>query len=353
MNVVALIPAHNEEAGIADAVRALRRQTWPPDRIVVVVDNCTDGTEGIAAAMGCDVWPTVRNTAKKAGALNQVLTYLLAPVGGLDDNDIVLVQDADSFLDPAFVESGIAVYRGDVGGVGGVFRGRVDAPTRVGRWVQAYQCNEYARYALDIRRQRGRVLVLTGTATLLRVGILREVVAARRDGRLPYGDGRVYDTKVLTEDNELSFALMRLGYRIISPAGCTLSTETMPTWRTLARQRLRWKRGALENLFDYGWSRTTAPYWSRQVLSAIGLLVTAAYLGTIFWVAIVGYTLAPFWLAVTALFSVERTVTVRRRGWRSMLIASTVMVEMAYDVFLQVVQGAAFMQALTGRERRW
>ncbi len=37
-----------------------------------------------------------------------------------------------------------------------------------------------------------------------------------------------------------------------SPNGCRVVTELMPTWRNLWTQRLRWQRGALENLGAYG-----------------------------------------------------------------------------------------------------
>ena len=37
-----LIPAHNEEAGIAATVRNVRDQLAPGDRVLVVADNCTD-----------------------------------------------------------------------------------------------------------------------------------------------------------------------------------------------------------------------------------------------------------------------------------------------------------------------
>ena len=353
MKVIALLPAHNEEHGIGKAVAALQRQTRAPDQIIVIADNCTDDTVTVSNGLGCDVWVTKNNRHKKAGALNQVLAYLLADIGGLDDDDVVLVQDADSFLDPTFIESGLSKYVDGIGGIGGVFRGRVESKTRWGQVVENFQTNEYARYELDIRRQRGNVLVLTGTATLLRAGILREVVRARKDGRLPYGSGQVYDTKVLTEDNELSFALMRLGYQIKSPAGCTLTTETMPTWRQLAQQRLRWKRGALENLWDYGFNKVTAPYWGRQVLAILGLIVTAAYVGTLIFGLIVGINLSLFWIGVTVLFGIERAVTVRKRGGRWMALAFLVVVEMAYDLFLQFVQARAFMQAALKSERTW
>ena len=52
----------------------------------------------------------------------------------------------------------------------------------------------------------------------------------------------------------------------------------MESWRDLYRQRLRWKRGAIENLRDYGLTRVTARYWGRQLFTFLGLVVTLAYL---------------------------------------------------------------------------
>jgi len=116
-----------------------------------------------------------------------------------------------------------------------------------------------------VRRLRGRCLVVTGTAAMFRVTTLREVSAARLSGRLPGGNGRggIYDTSVLTEDNELSFAVMTLGYTLLAPKEMSLTTEVMPTWRQLWDQRLRWKRGALENCFQYGITKVTWRY-ARQ-----------------------------------------------------------------------------------------
>jgi cellulose synthase/poly-beta-1,6-N-acetylglucosamine synthase-like glycosyltransferase len=37
--LTAIIPAHNEAATIAGTIRSLRRQTEPPDRIIVVCDD--------------------------------------------------------------------------------------------------------------------------------------------------------------------------------------------------------------------------------------------------------------------------------------------------------------------------
>ncbi|WP_411374088.1 glycosyltransferase family 2 protein [Arthrobacter sp. MPF02] len=348
--ITVIIPAHNEEAAIAATLGSLYKQTLVPDRLIVVADNCTDATEDIAVRAGAEVVRTVGNTDKKAGALNFVLAGLL-PASAPED--LILVQDADSQLSSDFIERSVAHLRKDprLGAVGGVFQGGPG-----GGLVGHLQRNEYARYVRDVRRLQGKCLVVTGTAALFRVRTLRDVVAARLDGTLPPGDGRggVYDTSVLTEDNELSFALLTLKYRIRSPADCTLITEVMPTWKQLWAQRLRWKRGALENCMQYGWTAVTRPYWGRQLLAAIGVMVTFAYLGTVAFALVTGTGLhiQPFWLAVTGVFVIERIVTVRLRGWRYMLAAAT-MYELMIDLFLQAVHAKAYADAIFKRKKVW
>ncbi|MEV5413065.1 glycosyltransferase family 2 protein [Thermopolyspora sp. NPDC052614] len=347
MRVTALIPAHNEAAQIGETIASLARQVRPPDRIIVIADNCTDATAGLAMLLGAEVVETRGNRHKKAGALNQILDDLLPTLGGAD---AILVMDADSALDPGFLHHGVLrLADGRLAAVGGTFTGK-----RGGGLVGMFQRNEYARYARDVRRLRGKALVLTGTATLFRAITLREVVAARRCGRLPGGD-HVYDVRVLTEDNELTLAILHLDLRILCPAECTLTTEVMPTWGELFRQRLRWKRGALENLADYGWTRVTRPYWGRQLLSLIGIVVIVAYLGSLAYSVLFmgGIVLQPLWLAITGVFAVERVVTVRSRGRRQMAIAGLIVVEMIFDVFLQAAQAKAFWEAVFRKERKW
>ncbi len=284
---------------------------------------------------------------KKAGALNQALDVLLPE---LSDDDAILVMDADSLLAPTFVAEARRHLRDGVGGVGGVFTGREG-----GGFVGMLQRNEYARYARDVARLKGKVLVLTGTATLFSVRTLRHVVSARVDGSLPGGAAQVYDTNVLTEDNELTLALLHLGYKVISPKGCRLTTEVMESWPALYRQRLRWKRGAIENLRDYGLTRVTASYWGRQLFTFLGLVVTLAYIVSLGFSLALDQTiqLHPLWLAVTGIFVAERVVTVRSRGPLQMALAGILLVEMTFDVFLQAVHGKAIWDVALGTERRW
>lgn len=344
MRLLVLIPAHNESAGIDACLDSVLAQTSPADSIVVVADNCTDDTEHKVRARGICVFPTEDNRAKKAGALNQCLA---ASAPYMRPDDAVLVLDADSHLAPDFIETARSYLDRGYSAVGGNFRGQDGAG-----FLGMCQRNEYARYARDVARLKGRALVLTGTATAFRFGALQEVADAR-GGRLPGEPGLYYDTAVLTEDNEMTFALRTLGHEVISPKFARLTTEVMPTWSALARQRLRWKRGAFENLRQYGFTRLTAPYWGRQVLSLAGVIVTTLYLGSLVYGLAYGSHIQPWWIAVSGIFAVEQAITVRERGWRMMLVGFALVPEMLYDVFLQAVQAYAYAGALLRRREGW
>ena len=95
VTITVLVPAHNEAGCIAGTLASLLSQSHRPERVVVVADNCTDATEDIATSLGVEVFRTVGNTRKKAGALNQALRELLPHRG---QNDLVMVMDADTTL---------------------------------------------------------------------------------------------------------------------------------------------------------------------------------------------------------------------------------------------------------------
>lgn len=332
ITITVLIPAHNEEACLGATIASLRNQTRPPERIIVVADNCTDRTVDIAHAAGVEVLETVANRDKKAGGLNQALGQVLPSCG---ENDLVMVMDADTTLGSGFLEHAAARMTADraLMAIGGLFYGEPG-----GGLLEQFQRNEYTRYARDLRRRRGLVLVLTGTASVFRPRALR-AVAAERGRLLPGVPGQYFDTLALTEDNEITLALKSLGGLVLSPAACTVVTEVMPTWRALWVQRLRWQRGAVENLGAYGLRAQTWRYWLQQLGIGYGALALTGYLGLMVVTALALDTMIwfPFWLGVGAVFAVERTLTVWRGGWKARLLAVTILPELAYSFFLAVV----------------
>ena len=90
----------------------------------------------------------------------------------------------------------------------------------------------------------------------------------------------------------------------------------MPTWRDLWRQRLRWQRGAIENLRAYGLNRVTLPYAVQQLGMGIGVIAMWSFVLLTVLTAGNGLRVQPLWLSVGLIFVAERVVTVRRRGAR-------------------------------------
>ena len=311
VTVTVLIPAHNEESSLPHTLTSLQQQTRPPQRVIVVADNCTDRTVEVARRHGADVFETVGNTHKKGGALNQALTDLLPTLG---DNDTVMVMDADSQIGEDFLAEAARRFTDDraLMAVGGLFEGE-DGHGLIGQ----FQRNEYIRYQREIRRRRGRVFVLTGTASVFRSAALREVAAARGE-HLPGIPGEVYDTLALTEDNELIIAIKSLGGLTISPTACSVITELMPTWRMLWAQRRRWQRGALENLGAYGVTPQTMSYWAQQIGIGYGVMALFAYFALLIIMILTMDTWVwfPFWILIGLLFAIERVITAWNGGGR-------------------------------------
>lgn len=348
VTITILVPAHNEAERILATIKALKGQDDAPERIIVVADNCTDATQELALAAGVEVLETRNNKHKKAGGLNQALSILLP---GLGENDIVMVVDADTVLDQGFLTEVRRRFTDDraLMAVGGLFYGEPGAG-----WLGQFQRNEYTRYSRDIRRRRGRVFVLTGTASAFRPrGLL--AVAESRGTRIPGSKGDVYDTVALTEDNELTLALKSLGGLMVSPNQCSVVTEVMPTWKQLWHQRLRWQRGALENLGAYGVTPQTTRYWFQQLGIGYGVVALGAYLLLIIITILARdeWIWYPFWMVLGALFMIERVSTVWRSTLYAKVVAALLIPELIYATFLNLVFLKGVSDILLAKQARW
>lgn len=348
VTVTVLIPAHNEEATLPHTISSLLGQGRTPERVIVVADNCSDRTVHVARWAGVEVVESVGNVHKKAGALNQALRDLLPTLG---DNDTVMVMDADTVLDDGFIEAAVARFTADraLMAIGGLFYGEDGAGV-----LGQFQRNEYRRYSRDIGRRDGRVFVLTGTSSIFRSEALR-TVAQQRGLSLPGNPGDVYDTAVLTEDNELTIALKSLGALMISPRQCTVVTELMPTWRALWNQRLRWQRGALENLGAYGLTPRTFRYWAQQLGIGYGVIALAGYVALIVLtvLSVNAWVWFPFWMWLGVVFTVERVITVWAGGWPARLLAAALLPELVYAAFLNLVYLKGVVDILLGKRAGW
>jgi cellulose synthase/poly-beta-1,6-N-acetylglucosamine synthase-like glycosyltransferase len=98
--VAVLVPAHNEAAGIAAALATVLPQLRLNDRLLVVADNCTDDTAGVARAAGAEVLE--RRDAERRGkgwALAAGIEALAAR-----PPEVVIIVDADCHVTAGAIE---------------------------------------------------------------------------------------------------------------------------------------------------------------------------------------------------------------------------------------------------------
>lgn len=98
--IAILVPAHDEAAGIRPVLENLLEQITPPDRVVVIADNCADDTAAIARSTGATV--IERQDAERQGK-GYALDYGLQALAN-NPPDVVVVVDADCIVQPGTLD---------------------------------------------------------------------------------------------------------------------------------------------------------------------------------------------------------------------------------------------------------
>jgi cellulose synthase/poly-beta-1,6-N-acetylglucosamine synthase-like glycosyltransferase len=227
---VALVPAHNEEAGITVTVANVREQLSPGDRILVVADNCTDGTADAARKAGAEV--TERADTERRGkgfALDHGLRRL-------EENSppaVVVVVDADCLLGPgaldALVRQAAATGR-PAQGVYLIGTGQESDPRRRLSAFAVLLKNEIRPRGLD---RLGMPCLLTGTGMAFPWATF---------GTAHLGTGNI------VEDMKLGADLALAGYPPRLCPAARLSGAAAPDRKAAIKQRTRWEHGHMQTL---------------------------------------------------------------------------------------------------------
>jgi cellulose synthase/poly-beta-1,6-N-acetylglucosamine synthase-like glycosyltransferase len=344
--VTVIVPAHNEEKGIASTIEGLLEQQAPGwlriSRIVVVVNNSTDRTLEIAKRYPVSVLEMRDNKHKKSGAMNHGWR-----ICG-QDSDFVLTMDADTVLLPDSVEKMAKelIARPELGAV----CARYWAAGR-GGLVHRLQRLEYARYD-DMRELRGwRVNVASGAAAMYRQSALTDVVALR-------GKPEPWDNESLIEDYALTLDLKTRGWRVGAAPEAHVYTEPPATFRELWTQRLRWGRGGMDECLKRGWTAAT-----RRDIGAYALFSLSVFF-RVLWITMIVLMLVydiPLRYALIGLVPVVAMWAERvTSAWRlrdktvgDMALVAVLLVEDLYGFFLELCAVAAAMKCLCARRQAW
>ena len=221
-----LVPAHDEAAGIAATLRALRSQLRPGDRLLVVADNCSDDTAALARAEGAEV-------AERQDADRRGKGYALA--FGIErlreaPPPLVVIVDADCLPRPGALDALAAACVRWSAPVQACYLMRHEGPVGLNGRIA-----EFAWRVKNQVRPRGAARLgwpcqLTGSGMAFPWASIAEA---------PLANGSI------VEDMQLGLTLAREGH---APRFCEAAVvdSFFPTGAAAAeRQRTRWEHGHL------------------------------------------------------------------------------------------------------------
>jgi 1,2-diacylglycerol 3-beta-glucosyltransferase len=221
-----IVPAHNEETGIARTVSSLLAMDWPRDqfRVLVVADNCSDTTASVAREAGAHVLERQDETLRGKG---YALSYAFAR--SIQDGfaEAVVVVDADAAVSANLLEAfAVRIERGAraVQALYGVLNPWSSWRT---------QLLAIAKGAFHVVRSRARERLglscgVRGNGWCVTHALLKEV---------PY---RYYS---LTEDVEYGIALGVAGCRVEYAGEAQANADMASSEKNARTQRQRWEQG--------------------------------------------------------------------------------------------------------------
>ena len=227
-----LVPAHNEEAGIAAALATVLPQLMDGDRLVVVADNCSDATAAAARAAGAEVVERTSDLRGKGYALAFGVDHLRA-----NPPSAVVIVDADCELAPGALEALMRCLAATHRPVQGLYLMLAPADAGLGRRLNefAWRVRNWARPAGWHRL--GLPCQLMGTGMAFSWEMLQ--------------DARLANASIV-EDMKLGIDLALRGS---APVFCddALVTSRFPdSTAASGTQRTRWEHGHIEMILREG-----------------------------------------------------------------------------------------------------
>lgn len=284
-SVSVIIPAYNEERVIADSVARVLASDYPGLQVIVADDGSKDATSQVVRdRFAADPRVTLLTLANggKAAALNRALLQA--------DGEVIIALDADTQFEPTSIAR-LARWFADpkLGAVAGDARvgNRVNLVTR-------WQAVEYIT-AQNLERR-----ALAGFDAMT---VVPGAVGAWRRAPLDAVGGYPEDT--LAEDQDLTIAIQRAGWRVTYDPRAVAWTEAPESFKALAKQRYRWAFGTLQCLWKH---RRVLMTGKPAGLARIGL--PQAWLFQIFFAAI-----SPLIDLALILSIVGTAVRVAQHGW--------------------------------------
>ena len=227
--VSVIVPAYNEEVGIATSVRSLAASSHPEFEVVVVDDGSTDATAAVVESLGEPKVTLVRQAnGGKPSALNTGIARAR--------HDVIVMIDGDTVFEPDTISELVRPLADPTVGA-------VSGNTKVGNRRGLLGSWQHVEYVLGFNLDRRMYDVLRCMPTI------PGAIGAFRRAALEAVGGVSGDT--LAEDTDLTMAINRAGWRVVYEERARAWTEAPATLRQLWRQRYRWCYGTMQAMWKH------------------------------------------------------------------------------------------------------
>ena len=230
---VVLVCARNEESVIRLPVKSVLMSNYPADcrEVIVLADNCTDGTAAVARAAGATVWEKTVPSSGKGDVLAWGIERLMKR-GGFD---AIAVFDADNIVSDGFFDAMNDAFEDGETVVTGRRQSSNAKANMISGWYAVYWdvMNELSN---RVRTNLGLSGKLTGTGYAFLPSVLP--------------DGK-WETLTMVEDVEFTVKVNLCGHRVAYVPEADYADEQPVTVRHMWRQLRRWSTGGWQVVRRY------------------------------------------------------------------------------------------------------
>jgi poly-beta-1,6-N-acetyl-D-glucosamine synthase len=238
--VSVIVPAWNEEVGILKTVKSILRSNYRTMEIVVVNDGSTDSSDKLMRSFieeyeeehrgdrdRIEILYRYKENAGKGRALNDGIR--------MSSGEIIISIDADCVLHPDTVGNFVKHFENKrvMAAVGNV---------KVGNKKTLLETLQYLEFLFSFYFKKAdsifnTIYIIGGAAGAFRREVFEKI--------------GLYSWANITEDIDLSVRIQKAGMKIVYAADAVVYTEAATTFKGLAAQRLRWKRGRFQTFFEH------------------------------------------------------------------------------------------------------